>query len=394
MLMFSMLAPSACNLPLHADASDADQSCTVCNLPPLHTHASAGQNWGSIVSDDSGMLLAAITTGYGANYLYTSSDGGATFTPSATAFTVGSLQPLAASRNGTRLAYAKFLGCAIGLSVDAGKTWNSSRVCPAGEGTGSNSPLLTGVASSGDGAQLYVLSLRGPMFASRDGGNTFTLLPGLSSSPPSQQSFGPIAVSDDGVRIAAVIKTWSTANGSAHITWHSGLYASNDSGVTFTLSPGTDISCTTDASSCPSMWTSIAGSKDGARIIAAASGGPLFTSADFGATYEARQPSSSSSSQQWSAVASSANGTRLAAAAVGGLIFTSADGGATWTMRANSTAQQWTSLASSADGGRLAAVAAGGSVFTSVDNGAAWRLGAACPLCQPKKPHAGLLGRR
>ncbi len=65
----------------------------------------------------------------------------------------------------------------------------------------------------------------------------------------------------------------------------------------------------------------------------------------------------------WFSVASSSDGTKLVAVANGGQIYTSADSGSTWTARESS--RNWQSVTSSLDGTKLVAVVLGGQIFTS-----------------------------
>src|SRR5436190_795884 len=68
----------------------------------------------------------------------------------------------------------------------------------------------------------------------------------------------------------------------------------------------------------------------------------------------------------WSGVASSADGSRLVAAVSGGRIYTSTDSGAGWTAT-GAPSTNWSAVASSADGTKLVAVVNGGGIHTSPD---------------------------
>ena len=117
-------------------------------------------------------------------------------------------------------------------------------------------------------------------------------------------------------------------------------------------------------------WSSIAGSTDGSKLVAAAWGGKIHTSSDAGANWTERP---GAGDRNWLAVASSADGNKLAALYDwGGYIFTSSDAGANWTARGVPGSHNWTAIASSADGNRLVAVAKDSTVFTSSDAGANW----------------------
>ena len=117
-------------------------------------------------------------------------------------------------------------------------------------------------------------------------------------------------------------------------------------------------------------WSSIAGSTDGSKLVAAAWGGKIHTSSDAGANWTEHP---GAGDRNWLAVASSADGNKLAALYDwGGYIFTSSDAGANWTARGVPGSHNWTAIASSADGNRLVAVAKDSTVFTSSDAGVTW----------------------
>jgi hypothetical protein len=124
-------------------------------------------------------------------------------------------------------------------------------------------------------------------------------------------------------------------------------------------------------------WSAIASSADGNRLVAAAYGGQLYTSADAGTTWTAR-----ASSRNWFAVASSSDGIKLVAverrAFPLGQVYLSTDGGASWTPVATPQAN-WSGVASSADGARLViaedGVGLGGDVYSSMNSGTTWVMG-------------------
>lgn len=116
-------------------------------------------------------------------------------------------------------------------------------------------------------------------------------------------------------------------------------------------------------------WYSVALSADGARIVAVATDGAIFTSSDGGTTWSDR---SISGKDGWDSVASSPDGLTLAAASYSGHLVTSDDAGATWTDRAPPGEHYWASLAASSDGTKLAAAESGGYIYTSEDSGRNW----------------------
>lgn len=110
-------------------------------------------------------------------------------------------------------------------------------------------------------------------------------------------------------------------------------------------------------------WTSIAASRDGRRLVAAAN--YVYTSTDSGLSWTRREQASGCSR-----VASSADGARLAAIGYGGRILISSDGGETWAAQEESRA--WSAIAINADGTRLAATVFGGPIYLSSDAGQSW----------------------
>jgi hypothetical protein len=117
------------------------------------------------------------------------------------------------------------------------------------------------------------------------------------------------------------------------------IYTSADSGLTWT------------ARDAARNWYAVASSSDGTKLVAVEYGGYIYTSVDSGASWFARN-----TIRNWSTVSSSSDGTRLIAAVDGGFIYTSTDSGTTWIARAADADRNWSGVASSADGSKLAAV--------------------------------------
>lgn len=154
------------------------------------------------------------------------------------------------------------------------------------------------------------------------------------------------------------------------------IYTSSDSGATWT-----------ETTAPSNLWTSVAISADGIKLVATAElgidlsdggiagDGGVYTSTDSGITW-AR---TSAPANYWLSVASSADGTHLAAVSQdngagddSGAIYASIDSGFTWA-RTSAPTQNWVAVASSADGTRF--VAAGGwdgLIYISTNSGADW----------------------
>jgi hypothetical protein len=211
------------------------------------------------------------------------------------------------------------------------------------------------VACSADGHKLVAVIRGGGIYASTNFGAAWT----ATTAPAANWS--AVASSADGGKVAAVV-----AGG--------GIYSSLDSGINWTLAnaPATN------------SWSSIASSADGLRLVAAigestnpitSAAGPIFTSADSGATWSPHGPTAN-----WTSVASSADGRKLVAIGWANfLICVSRDWGATWT----STNGGWypVSVASSADGARLVLTGldpfhcmngCGGPIYTSTNAAQTW----------------------
>ena len=139
------------------------------------------------------------------------------------------------------------------------------------------------------------------------------------------------------------------------------------------------------------LWSSVASSADGTKLVVAAETtevngsflpGPIYTSANSGASWTL----SGAPSNVWYSVACSADGTKLVAAAYAGpsqiggtgLIYISSDSGVTWTNVGPPT-NYWMSVASSTNGTHLIAVSLfdqgtqnPGVIWRSTNSGVNW----------------------
>jgi hypothetical protein len=227
----------------------------------------------------------------------------------------------------------------IFTSTNSGGTWT-----PA---DGPNPGYLVSVASSANGTWLWAASYdpvhhAGSVYSSTNSGTSW-----------SANNIGPVGA------------IYCSADGSKLVTAGAGaIYFSTNGGASWG-----------NADAPATNWTSVAGSADGTRLVAAASivdvpgpysAGPVCTSADGGATWTL----TSAPINIWRSVASSADGTRLVAAVSGGPIYVSTNAGQTWNV-SGAPAGYWYSVASSADGAQLVAAGAPG-VYTSADSGATW----------------------
>ena len=125
------------------------------------------------------------------------------------------------------------------------------------------------------------------------------------------------------------------------------------------------------------VWSAVASSADGTKLVATVKGGQIYTSTDSGVTWAPQD-----SGRNWSSVASSADGTKLVAgvgdnASSAGYIYTSVNSGVgSWSQ--HDSTRQWVSVASSADGTKLVAAvygtasAGGPGAYISNNSGAGW----------------------
>jgi photosystem II stability/assembly factor-like uncharacterized protein len=246
----------------------------------------------------------------------------------------------------------------IYLSTNSGGLWTLATNVPAA--------AWCSVASSADGTRLLAAITSGLIYRSTDSGLTWT--------PTSTPSFNWISVtaSANGNKLAALARvfpppdfyisgdagnTWNT-NASPYDRW-SALASSADGNI---LVAGGAIGTLLATTNQGSSWTtnimtntsfsSVASSADGCRLLAA--GSKLYLSTNHGLSWV------QISAPAVNRIASSADGRTLVAVAYAGPIYVSADCGASWTTNDPPGSNYWTATACSADGSKLVAVANGG----------------------------------
>jgi hypothetical protein len=200
----------------------------------------------------------------------------------------------------------------------------------------------TSVASSSDGTKLIAVVNGGGIWTSTNSGNTWS-----SQNNAPTEAWYSVASSGDGTKLFAVANPTNS--------YSAAIYASTDSGVTWTITTAP-----------PEYWESVASSSDGTRPYAAVAGGGIFTNS-LGTWYESSAPSES-----WKSVASSSDGTNLVAVVNAGGIWTSTDAGDSWSSHNNAPTATWSSVASSSNGTKLVAVVDDGGIWTSTDSGNTW----------------------
>jgi hypothetical protein len=209
------------------------------------------------------------------------------------------------------------------------------------------------VASSADGTKLAAIAGDQTIWTSPDSGATWFKRTGggITSTgqvlPSGTQTWGRVASSSDGKKLAAVV-------------YNGNVRTSSDSGVTWVER----------SSSGSRLWSEIASSADGIKLVAVAYPGGIWTSNDSGETWLER---TSAGYRDWTAVASSADGSTIVASWNNGSISVSHDSGSTWAVSSiPSNYGWWRALASSDDGTKLYGVEWCGGVWQSRDSGATW----------------------
>ncbi|WP_207717687.1 WD40/YVTN/BNR-like repeat-containing protein [Caenimonas soli] len=302
--------------------------------------ASPNLKWAGTASSASGNRVAAIADPGG---IYLSSDAGVTWTRSS-APTDNWTQVLM-SADGTKL--AALGNTVLHTSSDSGQTWT------ARSGSGLS---WMGVYMSDDGQRIVGAAVGGTLYASTNGGASFTLIAGTANT-----DWRTVAGSSDGTRLVAVASHYGgdPAN--------QGVYVSTDSGATWTrrLASGN--------------WTFAAASADGMRMAVLDQGGHPWVSDDGGATFTQRFGYST-----WSGLAVSRDGRVVAAqeprADVYGYpgynFISNAGGDDPWDWHGGTGDMNlwWRGISLSYDGNWITAVdngnptGGGGKVFTTTGN--------------------------
>jgi photosystem II stability/assembly factor-like uncharacterized protein len=277
-------------------------------------HAAGGATniaWKDIASSADGLKLVAVV---GSGFIFTSTDGGFSWTQRATN---RAYVAVTSSADGTHLAAAVGSGF-IYTSADSGSNWIQRGAVHA----------WTDIASSADGTKLVATAGSENIYTSVDTGTNWT-------ARASVLAWSSVASSADGVKLAAVV------NGGA-------IFTSADSGVTWSNRGGV------------LAFSGITSSSDGNKLAACVNGSFLFTSGDAGVSWTPRGISAA-----WSTISSSGDGVNLVAAIGGaGTIYSSFDSGQTWIQRTTNNLA-WQATAFSTDGTRVAAAVNVGQIFTS-----------------------------
>jgi photosystem II stability/assembly factor-like uncharacterized protein len=321
------------------------------------------RNWWAVAASADGLKLVAATNGAigsttanpplgNDGRIYTSTDGGASWTARPQAAGSNTWSSVASSADGTKLA-AVGPGSQIWTSGDSGVTWVASEI----------SRFWTSITMSADGSRMAAVVEEGPNGNSGVGriylftptGSSFgvgTWAP-VAGAAPGARNWRSITMSDDGSRIAAVAHTdGGTPFEQVHYSTNFGATWAQSTGTTGTFANA----------------YRIRSSADGTQLVMAegypaTAEGRLWTSTDSGANWTRRNAASTTS---YTSVDISADGSKMLAVQDGGQIYASIDSGVTWTAR--ETNRVWRSVAMSTDGNRSVALVNGGVSYVSIAN--------------------------
>jgi len=293
--------------------------------------------WYGLACDSTGThLIAAASDNYaGGGWIYTSVDGGATWTIRHPVANSQYWQCAASDADGSSLIAAVWDG-RLYTSSNGGTDWTQRR--PAGD----ISQRWITVASNADGSHLIAGASAGRLWISSNGGSTWT-------------ETRPAGNVDGDWRGAS-----SSSDGTVLVVGNYGgrLYISKNNGSSWTeLTP---------AGTVDNWWEATALDSDGSNLIAGVDGGRLYTSSNGGSSWTERRPVGDTN-QEWARSASDADGGVLLAAS-GTRLYSSVDSGATWVEEqpAGNVNAYWT-CCSNADGSYLfVGNYAGGRLYTLV----------------------------
>ena len=193
---------------------------------------------------------------------------------------------------------------------------------------------------------------RGKLYVSLDGGTNWT-------ERGSDSQWRSVAVS---AQVATNALSSNPVATIAAVVNGGQIWVSQDTGTNWTRR------AVSDGSSTNLLWTSVALSANGSRIVASVYGGNIYTSADRGTNWTAV-----ATPRLWNNVVASLDGSRILATEFGGSIWQSTDSGATWEAFTSApTNANWASVTMSADGSRILAAVTGGKIYRSLNSGVSW----------------------
>jgi hypothetical protein len=123
----------------------------------------------------------------------------------------------------------------------------------------------------------------------------------------------------------------------------------------------------------PRLWSGIAISSTGQYSVGVVYGGTIFTSSNYGVTWNESASSSALGLLLWTSVCMSSDGAKCVAAVQNDYLYYSANYGITWTKATTpASPYYWTSLAMSSNGSIVYACVDSTYVFKSVNSGVSW----------------------
>jgi len=293
------------------------------------------ENWYSIASSGDGKKLVAVAQGGLTNQggffevlpgpVYISTNAGLSWSQSAAPSYVW--QSVASSFDGRRLIAGTFFG-PICISTNSGLTWSEVTNL-------SNDGWWGNVAISADGVTMAAAASGGGIAVSTNGGTSWE-----PSTVPNDQDWDCLAISADATKmIAGSIDgfvyfsinrgtTWTQASlpniiwGGVAVSSNGVMVAAVKNAVPTSSGPiyiSTNSGGNWTQSSAPiATWQPVVISSDGTRIVAANEDGQIYTSPDLGATWI----QNTAPTMGWSYLAVSADGAAAVAVVDGGGIYT------------------------------------------------------------------------
>ncbi|MGC3960765.1 MAG: hypothetical protein QM813_23370 [Verrucomicrobiota bacterium] len=208
--------------------------------------APSSASWTAVASSADGTKLAATVSG---SYVYTSTDTGTNWT-ARTGSGTRTWTGIASSLDGNKL-FGCVSGTGVFYSTNAGVNWYQGL---------SLAVSFTGIAASSDGNNLVAVAQGGQVYTSATNG-----VSGSWIARESNRSWTCVASSIDGSVLVAGVNSVNNY-----------LYVSGDFGTSWV--PGTTAA----------NWAGVACSADGSRMIAVANGSGVYISQDSGLTWQLR----------------------------------------------------------------------------------------------------------
>ena len=273
----------------------------------------------SIRSSSDGTKLVAINTNTNnTNYIYISTDSGATW--QSTSSPLLNWIAIAMSSDGNTIIGADYSG-SIYKSTNGGSSWTQLTNAPDVD--------WSCLAMSSDASILIAGINGGYIYTSTDSGTSWTMRTGSGS-----RTWSSIACSSDGTKIAGAAG-YEGPN----------IYISTDSGATWT----------TSYVSATAYCYSVTMSSDGTKLaVGSTYGDYVYTSSNSGASWT---QGTQVGANDWISIASSSDGSIIVAGAAGAYIYISYNSGSTWVQQSTVIGTgYWFGIAVSSSGTKVFAV--------------------------------------